>query len=445
MLVLPGLGFAALGASCAFEFPDYELTDMDATSTAAGAGGGTGGSVPAPFAADGQPCDSSWECFSGNCLPNNTAPGNICCANACPEMDATTCGTNGKCDASGADCALYPAGRYCGDTACQDGMITIQQCYAASCTQSDPIPCGGGLECSPDGSTCKTSCTSEDDCISPGNANPQCENGQCTDRPPGAECDDNAQCASNRCGVAGTGHCCAVSCGPAGETCSATDCDTTGQCMYPATDTPCGADPSCESSNVRSQYCDGDGTCGSESTQQCPGHLGCENPMSCYSSCGSNDATGDQRCAPGHWCDGSTCHAASWDESGACLRDGQCRSNDCTAAGFCAAPDCDFDQDGQLRADLHCGGNDCDDSDARVWPGQDEFFDTPRASGGYDFNCDGIDEGNHATGCACGGQALVVPPGVAGCSVTGPIISCYQIFLFCGANGTGVTATQLCR
>jgi len=34
-----------------------------------------------------------------------------------------------------------------------------------------------------------------------------------------------------------------------------------------------------------------------------------------------------------------------------------------------------------------CDG-DCDDGDARVHPGQLEFFTTPRDSGGYDFDCD---------------------------------------------------------
>ncbi len=74
-----------------------------------------------------------------------------------------------------------------------------------------------------------------------------------------------------------------------------------------------------------------------------------------------------------------------------------------------------------------------------------DYFDTPRASGGYDFNCDGVNEGNHRTSCVCGGEALVVPPELAGCSVTGPLVSCYQIFIFCGSNPQNMNAKQFCH
>lgn len=35
--------------------------------------------------------------------------------------------------------------------------------------------------------------------------------------------------------------------------------------------------------------------------------------------------------------------------------------------------------------------DDCDDNDNRAFPGQTQYFSTPRASGGFDFNCDGND------------------------------------------------------
>lgn len=45
-------------------------------------------------------------------------------------------------------------------------------------------------------------------------------------------------------------------------------------------------------------------------------------------------------------------------------------------------------------------GRDCDDSDGRAYPSQDEFFDTPRNSGGFDYNCDGSEEPEHqGEGC----------------------------------------------
>lgn len=33
--------------------------------------------------------------------------------------------------------------------------------------------------------------------------------------------------------------------------------------------------------------------------------------------------------------------------------------------------------------------DDCDDNDNRAFPGQTQYFSTPRTSGGFDFNCDG--------------------------------------------------------
>jgi hypothetical protein len=36
--------------------------------------------------------------------------------------------------------------------------------------------------------------------------------------------------------------------------------------------------------------------------------------------------------------------------------------------------------------------DDCDEDDARAFPGQTQYFDTPRPSGSYDFNCDKFQE-----------------------------------------------------
>ena len=43
----------------------------------------------------------------------------------------------------------------------------------------------------------------------------------------------------------------------------------------------------------------------------------------------------------------------------------------------------DNDQDG-----VTVGEGDCDDDDGRVFPGQTQFFDTARANGSFDFDCD---------------------------------------------------------
>jgi hypothetical protein len=139
------------------------------------------------------------------------------------------------------------------------------------------------------------------------------------------------------------------------------------------------------------------------------------------------------------------CHPASWDEGSTCARDGQCRSNDCTPEGLCTAADCDFDGDGQLREGAACGGTDCDDNDTRVWYGQPDFFEAPRSRGGYDFNCDGAEFSEHATGCFCTGSAVLVPAGGAGCGVTGQKRVCVQLLWWCGANDTADLVTQRCQ
>ena len=39
-----------------------------------------------------------------------------------------------------------------------------------------------------------------------------------------------------------------------------------------------------------------------------------------------------------------------------------------------------------------CGEQlDCDDQDGSAYPGQPDFFDVPRSSGGYDYDCDGVE------------------------------------------------------
>ncbi|HTM19616.1 MAG TPA: hypothetical protein VL172_03885 [Kofleriaceae bacterium] len=63
-----------------------------------------------------------------------------------------------------------------------------------------------------------------------------------------------------------------------------------------------------------------------------------------------------------------------------------------------AVPCTDRDGDGFLAVGIlgsYCGEDadlDCDDDDARAFPGQGEYYDTPRTHGGYDFDCDGVDE-----------------------------------------------------
>ncbi len=447
-IAVSAFAFALSGVACALSFPDYDLEEGSTSATSSSTGSGdAGGGGSAPLLPDGEACASNAECFSGQCLPSNTDEGTICCAVACPEMAVESCGLNGKCDASGADCALHPAGADCGGDAitCAEGLQTKMECRAGACLPAEPAPCDLGLVCA-GAAACQVECEAAADCANPGNnlPVPDCVGGACVDRPAGAPCDSNDECSSGFCGAAGTGRCCKQECPGVGDECGPIDCDLEGACIFQGTDTPCGSGSTCADGVLKSSVCNGEGACGWERVQQCAGHLGCASPTSCHSSCGSNDATGDAFCAAGFWCDGATCQMTSWTEGNVCLRDGQCRSGDCSPAGRCAGVACDFDQDGALRNDPPCGGTDCDDGDARVYLGQTAFFETPRASGGYDFDCNGSDEPQAATSCLCSGTALLVPGGPGGCGMTGPIRKCFQFFV-CQFSDTADTGTQLCR
>jgi hypothetical protein len=118
----------------------------------------------------------------------------------------------------------------------------------------------------------------------------------------------------------------------------------------------------------------------------------------------------------------------------------------CGPNGKCTDVGCDFDEDLADRNDPKCAGTDCDDNDARVKPDQTEFFAVPRSIGGFDFNCSEAVELEHPVACLCTGYKLLVPPGDAGCGVTGPMSSCVGFYPFlCWEMDPGTTATQLCQ
>ncbi len=323
LLALPAL---ALAASCALAVPDYGL---DQGSGAGGAGGAaaTSGTTSGALAADGAPCGSDGECANGHCLPSNTDDGLVCCATACPDLGAASCGTNGKCDAHGGSCALYSAGTACGDTStCADGMLTSMQCQMGAC-EHVASPCPGGLVCD-DATTCKTVCITSADCEHP---DAECPGGECI-QPDGSPCNSDEQCMSGICGTSGTGHCCTAACDPIGDPCGAADCGLNGACVFP--DSACGDSASCVNATLTSNYCNGMGECGSgPEADACPDHLVCEDANNCWASCGSNDTTGDARCTQGWWCDGAACQPASVIPGFPCSRGAQCASGVCTALG----------------------------------------------------------------------------------------------------------------
>lgn len=100
-----------------------------------------------------------------------------------------------------------------------------------------------------------------------------------------------------------------------------------------------------------------------------------------------------------------------------------------------AVPCTDRDGDGFLAVGIfgsECGALDCDDADERVFPGQENYYDQPAASGGFDFNCNGTEEplydqaGGECTtdwwGTSCTGTGYY--NGVPACGQTGQWHAC---------------------
>jgi hypothetical protein len=121
---------------------------------------------------------------------------------------------------------------------------------------------------------------------------------------------------------------------------------------------------------------------------------------------------------------------------------GMCKS------GSLGTDPCDCDADGYKRADSACGGDDCDDDDARANPGV-KMFSTfaPTMKTNGDWNCDGIPKKKYNENISCG--ALLGDCTVQGftttvkCGATGTYITCKVVPLGCATNTTG-TQTQAC-
>jgi hypothetical protein len=57
--------------------------------------------------------------------------------------------------------------------------------------------------------------------------------------------------------------------------------------------------------------------------------------------------------------------------------------------------------DGDMARALSCGGPDCDDGNASAKPGQMDWFETARAGGSFDYNCNNAEEREFPTVTVC--------------------------------------------
>lgn len=94
-------------------------------------------------------------------------------------------------------------------------------------------------------------------------------------------------------------------------------------------------------------------------------------------------------------------------------------------------------------------GGDCDDSDAKVFPGQSAFFTTRNKQGTFDYNCDNVEEPQHKTledcrlkdgSCVGEGWVGILPF----CGADGFFAPCKQDITGC-SRGMPLPRKQACR
>src|SRR5262249_37016126 len=122
----------------------------------------------------------------------------------CPQQPPSSCGTDGMCNGAGA-CRKWASGITCTTESCSGATYTPARVCdgAGSCAPATNRSCGG-YQCG--ATSCKTMCTSDNDCIS----GSSCMGNTCMGpKALGATCSKAGECASNFCV---DGVCCESAC-----------------------------------------------------------------------------------------------------------------------------------------------------------------------------------------------------------------------------------------
>jgi hypothetical protein len=379
-------------------------------------------------------------------------------AGGCAAQAASTCGTNGMCEAGA--CQKHLQGVPCADATCPASGTShtpgsscdgAGRCVTPPATSCFPFRCGA--------SVCKATCAADADCATPA----VCTNGSCGLKSPGATCADGTECASGFCAqgvccrTACTGTClsCALAatagtCAPVASgdadptgTCQnagPATCDTTGFCdgkgacqLYPA-GTSC-APPSCATgmtTQTLGRTCDGAGTCKPASTQSCA-------PYACNGTACNTTCVSDADCAAPSICDLTTNKCGDKKRLGEpCGGDAECLTgNACVDGVCCATASC-----GTCQA-CNVAGREGTCSEVPADAGEPHDRCTPSPPCGFVGTCDGkgaCQNAPAATACgtaACAGSTLT-PVGF--CNGAG---TCKQTPASCGPYVCGSATTCL--
>ena len=306
---------------------------------------------------DGNPCTTDG-CNPGKgCVHNvNTlvcSDGNVCtigdvCLNAvCTPKAPLDCDDSNICTADQCDaktgCAQQPAN----GIQCNDGnaCTAADKCTSGQCLGGGQLPCSDGNVCTNDGCDAKSGCA-----FTPNAAN-------CND---GNACTDNDACQGGGCKSGKPSDC------NDSNTCTVDLCDPAKGCIYQKVvdTTPCNDGDACTVSDKCSNAICLAGT-----------KLGCNDSEVCTTD----------SCAPKTGCvytpfkDGDPCN-----DNNACTLVDACAKGKCTGTGIK-----DLDEDGHI--DSKCvGGDDCDDTSAKAYPGLKEVCDDldNDCKAGVDDGCD---------------------------------------------------------
>ncbi|HXT99792.1 MAG TPA: hypothetical protein VN903_02295, partial [Polyangia bacterium] len=327
----------------------------------------------------GATCSTPDECESGNCAQG------VCCDSPCDGAckscvagmlgvcsnvptgqnepngkcmvtDASTCGTNGKCEAG--NCQKWTSGTLCKPATCPSAthlFTDLSTCDGSgACVTPATRPCFP-FTCGTD--ACLPSCTVDAECQAPA----VCVNGSCGLKPNGALCTSKIECVSNFCEQ---GICCETACQDLCKSCAvsrgvcsnvvkgdkdvlsrcadqgATSCGTNGVCdgkgacaRYDAA-TSC-APPACplgQSTAVTGRTCNGTGVCQPATSIPCAPYV-CNGSTACLAAC-----VKDADCLSPNICDPKTNRCGNLKRLGQpCTVTSECLTGYFCVDGVCCA------------------------------------------------------------------------------------------------------------
>jgi hypothetical protein len=474
--------------------PDAECPSA---TTCNGAGSCTG--------QNGEPCATSPECASGNCVDE------VCCSSSCGGL-CEACnlpGNEGTCDYVPA--FTDPDGECAGDEVC-DG--------AGSCSGGNGSPCGSPSECVSgnciDDLCCDTACTAtceacnlpgsegtcdyvpagtdpDSECAGPlvcdgagscsgGNGAPcgspsECLSGNCVD---GYCCDTSCSGLCEACNLSGgEGSCRPVPAGsdPDGECSGALVCDGLGGCAL-GNGQVCTSSPECASAQCVDDVCcdsscsglceacdlpGSEGSCslipyGSDPEDECPGALVCDGTGSCSGDNGDPCSSGPE-CSSGYCvdnvcCDGSCgglCEACNLSGSeGSCSPvlagqdpGGECAGDEvCDGAGGCALANGSACGSGAECISTWCVDNVCCDGSCG---GLCEACNVPGNEGTCEYVPVGTDPDSECTGAqVCDGFGGCALPNGSACGSGAECISTWCVDNVC-CDGSCTGPCEACN